>query len=71
MGERVCAYVELHPGATLTLDDIREFLQEQQVMMYKVPQRLEIVDALPMTPTGKVKKAPLVEDIKEKLSREG
>ncbi len=70
LGERVCAYVEVHADATLTLDDIREFLKQQQVMMYKVPERLEIVEALPMTPTGKVKKAPLVDDIKEKLSAE-
>ncbi len=70
LGERVCAYVELKPDETLTLDDVREFLKQQEVMMYKVPERLEVVDALPMTPTGKVKKAPLVDDIKEKLSAE-
>ncbi len=70
LGERVCAYVELQPDTTLTLDDVREFLKQQQVMMYKVPERLEIVDALPMTPTGKVKKGPLVDDIKEKLATE-
>ena len=70
LGERVCAFVELHPEATLTLDDVRDFLKEKQVMMYKVPERLEVVGALPMTPTGKVKKAPLVDDIKEKLSAE-
>ncbi len=70
LGERVCAYVELHPGASLTLDEVRDFLKQQQVMMYKVPERLEVVEGLPMTPTGKVKKAPLVDDIKEKLSAE-
>ncbi len=70
LGERVCAFVEIQSGATLTLDDVRDFLKEKQVMMYKVPERLEVVDALPMTPTGKVKKAPLVEEIKEKLSAE-
>ncbi len=70
LGERVCAYVELHPGATLTLEYVRAFLKEQQVMMYKVPERLEVVDALPMTPTGKVMKAPLVDDIERKLASE-
>jgi len=71
LGERVCAYVELQEGASLTLDEVRDFLKQQQVMMYKVPERLEIVDALPMTPTGKVKKAPLVDDIKQKIEAEG
>lgn len=70
LGERVCAYVELQPGATLTLDDVRAFLKDKQVMVYKVPERLEVVAALPMTPTGKIKKGPLVEDIKQKLAVE-
>lgn len=70
LGERVCAYVELHPGASLTLEEVREFLKQQQVMMYKVPERIEVVDELPMTPTGKVKKGPLEEDIRRKLAAE-
>ena len=67
LGERVCAYVELQPGASLDLDEVKLFLSEQRVMRYKIPERLEIVDALPMTPTGKVKKDPLIEDIRKKL----
>jgi len=67
LGERVCAYVELHPGAALDLEEVRGFLQAQRVMRYKIPERLEIVDALPMTPTGKVKKDPLIADIRKKL----
>jgi len=57
----------LHPGAALDLEEVRGFLQAQRVMRYKIPERLEIVDALPMTPTGKVKKDPLIADIRKKL----
>jgi len=70
LGERVCAYVELKPGTTLELDEVRAFFEARQVMAYNVPERLEIVDALPLTPTGKVKKGPLADDIRAKLARE-
>lgn len=71
LGERICAYVEVAPGETLTLDDLREHLGGLGVMRQKFPERLEIVDALPLTPTGKVVKGPLVADISEKLGRKG
>jgi len=70
LGERVCTYVELEPGETLDLDEVRAFFEDRRVMAYNVPERLEIVDALPLTPTGKVKKGPLVDDIRAKLGRE-
>jgi acyl-CoA synthetase (AMP-forming)/AMP-acid ligase II len=70
LGERVCAYVELMPGATLDLGELRADLLDRKVMKYLIPERLEVVDALPLTPTGKIKKAPLVADITAKLERE-
>lgn len=70
LGERVCAYVELEPDATLDLDQVRAFLGSKQVMKHKIPERLEMVRELPQTPTGKIQKGPLVDDIKAKLDRE-
>jgi non-ribosomal peptide synthetase component E (peptide arylation enzyme) len=70
LGERICAYVELRPGASLTLPLLRDFLVAQHVTKHKMPERLEIVDALPLTPTGKVKKDPLIADVRAKLALE-
>lgn len=70
LGERVCAFIEVMPDSSVTLDEIREFLTSKQVMKHKIPERLEIVAELPQTPTGKIQKGPLVEDIKRKLERE-
>lgn len=70
LGERVCAYVEVSSGATITLEDVRTFLESKQVMKHKIPERLEIVTELPQTPTGKIQKGPLLEDIKRKLESE-
>ena len=70
LGERVCAYVELVRGETLDLSELRADLLDRKVMKYLIPERLEVVEALPLTPTGKIKKSPLVADITAKLERE-
>jgi acyl-CoA synthetase (AMP-forming)/AMP-acid ligase II len=62
MGERACAVVVLAAGATVTLADMSAFLRaERRISPQKVPERLVIVDALPMTATGKVQKFRLRE----------
>ena len=67
LGEKVCAYVVLaDPSAALTLSDITDYLCAQKLAMQKLPQRLEIVSALPMTATGKVQKHILRADIKDR-----
>lgn len=71
LGERICAYVILQPGASLTLDELKEFLLAKQIAKFKLPERLEVVDAFPLTPVGKVSKKDLRADVAEKLAREG
>lgn len=57
-GERVHAVVVLKPGATLTLDDLRQH-SARTIAGYKCPRSMEIVDALPLSAMGKVLKAAL------------
>ena len=52
-GEALCAVVELRAGASLTLGELQE-LCRGQLAGFKVPRRLEVVDVLPRTPSGKV-----------------
>ena len=70
LGERTCAYVILRPGATLTLPELVTFLLAQQIAKFKLPERLEVVDAFPLTSVGKVSKKELREDINRKLTAE-
>lgn len=56
LGERTCAVVVPKPGATPTLEDITEFLKDRKISMQKLPEKLLLVDELPMTATGKVQK---------------
>ncbi len=57
-GETVCAVVVLKPGQRLDLEQLREFAGVQ-LARYKLPRRLEIVQALPRNATGKLLKVEL------------
>jgi acyl-CoA synthetase (AMP-forming)/AMP-acid ligase II len=66
LGERVCAAVIPKPGEQLVLEDLTEFLGQKGVAKFKFPQRLEIVAELPRTPTGKIRRNVLREEITRK-----
>jgi fatty-acyl-CoA synthase len=54
-GEQVCAWVIPRPGSTLSTEEVRDFCQGQ-IAHFKVPRYVRIVDAFPMTVTGKIQK---------------
>jgi acyl-CoA synthetase (AMP-forming)/AMP-acid ligase II len=59
-GERVCAVVvPADPADPLTFDAMVAWCRDQGLMTQKLPERLELVDALPRNPTGKVLKFEL------------
>jgi acyl-CoA synthetase (AMP-forming)/AMP-acid ligase II len=64
MGERVCAFVVLKPGASLTLEDVRAHFGRAGVARQKTPERIVVVEDLPRTPSGKVKKVELRAQLK-------
>lgn len=67
LGERVCLCVVPRPGAVPDLGDFLAGLRDQ-VAVYKLPERLVVLDELPMTPTGKIQRHVLVRQI---LARDG
>ena len=61
-GELVCAVVEIAPGAAVPrLADLTDHLRAAGIAVYKLPERLETVDALPRNASAKVVKAVLRE----------
>jgi cyclohexanecarboxylate-CoA ligase len=71
LGERVCCYAVAASGHDApTVDDIREFLLERGMPIQKTPERVVVVDALPMTATGKVLKHELRKDIERRIEKE-
>ncbi|OYX59217.1 MAG: 2,3-dihydroxybenzoate-AMP ligase [Micrococcales bacterium 32-70-13] len=63
LGERVCVCVVLKPGGRLELDQIRAEMSVSGVAAYKLPERLEVIDEMPMTKIGKIDKRALREQI--------
>lgn len=59
MGERVCAFVVLKDGASLTLGEVDAHFRKLGATRQKTPERVILVDDLPRTPSGKVKKVDL------------
>jgi cyclohexanecarboxylate-CoA ligase len=57
MGERVVAYVET--TSAFDLDACRQWFADQQVAKFKTPERIVVVDRIPLLPTGKPDKEQL------------
>lgn len=67
LGERTCVYVVPRGGENVSLHDLTSYMKEKGVAVYKLPERLELIDAIPRNPVGKILKSVLREDIKKKL----
>jgi acyl-CoA synthetase len=59
LGERICAVVVARPGRTVTLQDVVAHLVAREIATFKLPERLETLDALPRNPVGKILKREL------------
>ena len=70
LGERVCAYLRPRRGQTVTLEEVVSFMREQEIASFKLPERIELVSELPLTPVGKVSKKVLREKIAHQLEEE-
>jgi non-ribosomal peptide synthetase component E (peptide arylation enzyme) len=70
LGERICAYIETKGGATLTFDNIIEFLKSKNASVLQLPERIIFVESMPMTKVGKLDKNALRKDIEKKIKDE-
>lgn len=70
-GERVCLYAELRPGEELTLEALVAHLGARGTSKELMPERLEVLDALPRASGGKIAKGELRADIRQRLAGAG
>lgn len=69
--ERACAYVVLEEGTEeMTMQDMINFLNGQDISKYKFPERLEIIKEFPRTASGKIRKGILRKEIASKVQDE-
>jgi len=70
LGERACCYLVPSPGhEPPTLEEVRTYLLDKGLAIQKVPERIEVVEQMPMTATGKIQKHVLRQDIADKLKQ--
>ena len=70
-GEKACAYLIMRPGhALLTVQEVGAYLVSLGLAKYKLPERVEAIDAFPLTRVGKVDKGSLREHVARKLAAE-
>lgn len=71
LGERACAFVvAADPADPPALPELVRFLETHELSRRKLPERLEVVDELPVTASGKVQKHVLRERIARQLGSE-
>lgn len=70
LGERICAFAVPLPGyENLTLEDVLAYLKEKKVPKRFWPERLELIDRIPHTGSGKVKKYLLREELERRNTK--
>ena len=69
MGEKVCAYVVLKSGEIFSFTEMVQSMKNHGIAAFKIPERLEIIDNLPLVGGIKVDKKQLRKDIEAKLGR--
>jgi non-ribosomal peptide synthetase component E (peptide arylation enzyme) len=70
-GEKACAYLLMRHGATApSVKTLGEYLISLGLAKFKLPERIELIDAFPVTRVGKVDKAALRKLVANKLAAE-
>ena len=68
LGEKICACVVPSPeGPAPELTDIVGYLANQGIAKFKLPERLELFDALPRNPLAKVQRFMLQEQVESRI----
>lgn len=67
-GEKACACVVLHPGTQLTFEELVAHLKRQGIATFKLPERLEVMPAFPVSPVGKILKRELRELVLQRMA---
>jgi 2,3-dihydroxybenzoate-AMP ligase/mycobactin salicyl-AMP ligase len=71
LGERVCAFIKPKKNEMISFEEIISYLKGKKTSVFYLPERIEVIEEMPLTNVGKVDKIRLREEIKEKLRKEG
>jgi fatty-acyl-CoA synthase len=69
LGEGTCACIIPKQGQAFTYEELKSFLKDK-VARFKIPDRIELMDHFPTTPSGKIRKVELREILAKKVQDE-
>lgn len=67
LGEKACCFAVAAAGETPSLEELCAFLDENKIAKNKWPERLELIEEMPLTPTRKVMKGKLAAELVDQL----
>lgn len=68
LGERICAFLVPEPGVTeITREQVADYLKQHEISKWLWPERIELIDAIPYTESGKVKKYLLSKELANRM----
>ncbi len=67
IGDARCLISKQEPGKTLTAPQVIQYVKDQKASVLLTPERIEFMDSIPLTATGKIDKLALKADIISKL----
>jgi 2,3-dihydroxybenzoate-AMP ligase len=70
LGERICAYIQPLPGEKVNFEEVVSYLKAQGASILQLPERVEVMEKLPLTSAEKVDKLKLKADIAQKIDAE-
>ena len=71
LGEKVCCFLVVKDGHPApTIEELRTYLTERGVAVQKTPERVIVIDELPMTATGKIQKHILRKQVAVELNQQ-
>ena len=68
LGERICVFATLTMDTKLTFKEMTEHLKKNGIAKMRWPEKLKIIDEMPMTPTRKIQKGELVKILEHQPS---
>jgi 2,3-dihydroxybenzoate-AMP ligase/mycobactin salicyl-AMP ligase len=70
LGEKVCAFIKPRKEMKISFEEILSYLKEKKTSVLYLPERIEVIEEMPLTNVGKVDKKQLREEIKRKIGRD-
>ena len=71
LGERICTFIVAKPGCEPpTKEAVIEHLKAQHVQKRLWPERVELIERIPRTSTGKIRRFVLLEEIKHRMAQD-